>query len=79
MSQSNLHCTYFQVERLKNVVGIGRSAAYQVITSPGEVLGVLGAVTDPQTIQAMNDPRFSSKPRLFVNSWLKRSLTALGL
>jgi hypothetical protein len=79
MNQTNLHYTYFQVERLKNVVGIGRSSAYQVITSPGEVLGVLGPVTDPHTTQAMNDPRFSSKPRLFVNSWLKRSLTALGL
>jgi hypothetical protein len=79
MNQNNLHYTYFQVERLKNVVGIGRSSAYQVITSPGEVIGELGPVTDPHAIQAMNDPRFSSKPRLFVNSWLKRSLTALGL
>ena len=79
MKQTKLHCTYFQVERLMNVVGIGRSSAYQVITSPGEVFGALGPVTIPDNIQAMNDPRFSSRPRLFVNSWLKRSLTALGM
>lgn len=79
MNKTNLKFTYFQVERLMNVVGIGRSAAYQVITTPGDVVGVLGAVASPQNIQAMNDPCQPRKSRLPFNSWLRRSLTALVL
>lgn len=79
MKKGKLQYTYFQVERLKNVVGIGRSAAHQVITSPGEVVGVLGAVVNPANINAVNDPQFSRKSNLRFNTWLKRSLTALGL
>lgn len=79
MKKGKLQYTYFQVEKLKNVVGIGRSAAYQVITTPGEVFGELGAVANPANINAANDPQFSRISKVRFNTWLKRSMTALGV
>ena len=63
MNQTQLQHTVFQVEKLMNVVGIGRTSAYQVITSPGALIGVIGPVAEPRNIVCANDKEHS--PSLF--------------
>ena len=84
MKQVKLTESIFQVERLANVVGIGNSAAFQVVIAPGQDLGVMGKVVDPADINSHNDPAFSAKSSASFGTnglgrWLKHSLTALGL
>ena len=73
----------FQVEKLKSVVGIGRSAAYQVIITPGEDLGAIGPVAEFAITTASNANEFSRQPAFragaqHVGSWLLRMLKAPG-
>jgi hypothetical protein len=84
MKQFKLKESIFQTEKLANVVGIGNSAAFQVVIAPGQNLGVMGKVIEPANINSHNDPFYSAKSSASfrtngLGSWLKRSLTALGL
>ena len=83
MNQIRIRQTYFQVEKLMNVVGIGRSAAFQVIITPGEDLGTLGPVAAAAKTSAANANEFSRQPAFTagartLGSWLQRMLQPPG-
>jgi hypothetical protein len=77
--QSTVRQTIFQVEPLKNIVGIGNTTAYHIVVTPGANLGTLGIVTVPAYAEICNDPIFDlnsanesgGSDRL---SWLRRAL-----
>ncbi len=80
--QSQLSQTVFQVEPLKNIVGIGETAAYQIILNPGAKLGTFGAVHVPAYAEICNDPEFDmNSARIFgtrrLRPWLQRALATL--
>jgi len=56
--QRQLSQTVFQVEPLKNIVGIGDTAAYQIILNRGVKLGTFGEVNVPAYANVGNDPDF---------------------
>jgi hypothetical protein len=51
--------TIFNVEPLRNIVGVGDITAYQIIVTPGETMGRLGEVTVPAQADICNDPCFT--------------------
>lgn len=71
--------TIFQVEPLKNIVGVGDITAYQIIVTPGATIGGLGEVNVPAQAEICNDPVFSrnaamERGRFLLASWLRRAL-----
>ncbi|MDH3789200.1 MAG: hypothetical protein OES53_11625 [Xanthomonadales bacterium] len=75
--------TVFSVEKIKNVVNVGRSSAYQIYTTPGEQIGYLGKLGWAELDSPANDSRFiqaspSARARKTPASWLKKSLTGLS-
>lgn len=77
MNQTQLRQTKFHIERLKNVVGTGRSTAYQVVATPGNSIGHLGQVDVPASLATHNDDTFLNKSGR-LHGWLKRTLGALS-
>jgi len=80
--QSTIRQTIFQVEPLKNVVGVGNTSAYQIIVTPGAALGTLGLVTVPAHAEICNDPLIASNSanesgRSPGASWFRRALATL--
>ncbi len=55
MTQTDLRLTIFQVERLKNIVGLGNVSPYQISMFIGDLLGKTGTVIDPASQEAAND------------------------
>ena len=80
MTQNKVHQTVFQVEKLRNIVGISGSTAYHVVTYRGDCLGTIGRVVDcERTSPAANEsgrdePAANAFGRLFgrVRSTLAR-------
>ena len=58
MMNSNLQQTVFSVEKIRNVVNVGRSSAYQIYTTPGEEIGYLGKVESHMARNAANDSSY---------------------
>lgn len=82
MTTSKLQQTDFHIEKLKNVVNVGHSTAYQILTSPGRVLGQLGIIADTAIRISANDDRFGPAPAGTAHasdrvSWIKKTLSAL--
>ena len=82
MMHSNLRQTTFHINRLENVVGLGRCSAYQIYTSPGENLGQIGAIVNPGTLIPANEEKFlteatDSTIENALTSWFRRALAAL--
>jgi len=80
--QHQLSQTVFQVEPLKNIVGIGDTAAYQIILNPGAKLGTFGVVNVPAYADICNDPDFdmnSARPfgNRHIGPWFRRALATL--
>jgi len=80
--QHQLSQTVFQVEPLKNIVGIGDTAAYQIILNPGAKLGTFGVVNVPAYADICNDPDFdmnSARPfgTRHIGPWFRRALATL--
>lgn len=82
MTTTKLQLTDFHIEKLKNVVNVGRSSAYQILTQPGTVLGQFGAVADEDSRMAANDsallPVVQASACPGRTSWIRRTLTALA-
>jgi hypothetical protein len=51
-----LQLTRFHVEKLRNIVGIGNTAAYQIIVTPDQELGRIGKLDVPESARAANQP-----------------------
>jgi len=80
--QQQLSQTVFQVEPLKNVVGVGDTAAYQIILNPGPALGAFGVVNVPAYADICNDPDFDMNSARHavtgrIRPWLQRALATL--
>ncbi len=83
MKYRELRQTVFQVEPLKNIVGIGDTAAFQIIVSPGPSLGSVGTVVIPAHAEICNEPRFApfsaeESAGTLLTSWFRRALATLN-
>ena len=81
---TNLRQITFHIEKLKSIVGVGNTTAYQIYTTPGESLGRMGTVVDPASIISSNERNFEPEPAAEEQkeqsaSWLKRSLSIVGI
>ena len=82
MKYRELHQTVFQVEPLKNIVGIGDTAAYQIVVSQGAALGSIGPVTVPAHAEICNEPEFATFSAEEsaggpLTAWFRRALATL--
>jgi hypothetical protein len=82
MMNSNLQHTEFSIEKIKNVVNVGRSSAYQIYTTPGEQIGYLGKLELPELNHSANDTNFTRESSRAVTgrthaSWLLKTVTAI--
>lgn len=80
--QRQLSQTVFQVEPLKNIVGVGGTAAYQIVVHSGPALGTFGTVNVPAYADICNDPDFDmNSARISVQGrigpWFRRALATL--
>ena len=81
MMNTDLQQTVFHIDRLKNVVNVGGSSAYQIFTCPGPVIGRLGAIVNPEEQKPTNDANFNAvtiaaADRKHPASWIGRALSA---
>jgi hypothetical protein len=84
MMTSNLQQTTFNVEKIRNIVNVGRSSAFQIYTTPGEQIGILGKLEIAELDSSANDMSFIQEISENTNgrtpaSWLKRTLTASAI
>ena len=82
MTLHQLQQTRFQVEPLKNIVGVGEITAYQIVITPGPALGMIGSVSVPAQAEVCNDPSFgknsiAASEMSHLTSWFKRALATL--
>jgi hypothetical protein len=82
MMNTKLQQTVFHIDKLKNVVNVGGSSAYQIFTCPGPALGQFGAIVNPEEQNPSNDANFnvdanSANGRNRSASWIKFALSAL--
>lgn len=77
MTQTNLRLTIFEVEKLRNIAGMGGVSPYQISTFSGDSLGMIGTVIDPSKQAAANDDVEVPATAVPI-SWLKRTLGGLN-
>jgi hypothetical protein len=79
MTIQKLQLTEFYIEKLKTVVNVGRSSAYQILTAQGTVLGQIGPVANAGAGNAANDASVeeTSAGRQSPQPWIRRTLSAL--
>ena len=82
MIDQNLQQTVFHIEKLKNIVNVGRSTAYHIYTSTGPNLGRLGDVMIPAAVETANDEVFAPAAANESNrpgreSWIRKVISAL--
>jgi len=74
MTQTNLRLTVFEVQKLKNIVGLYGASPYQISTFPGGSLGMIGTVLDSSQQAAANGDFMVPEP-VTETSWLQRTKT----
>jgi len=84
MMLHELHQTVFHVEPMKNIVGVGGTAAYQIVVREGPALGTVGPVSVPAHAEICNDPMFTAPSANasgigHTGSWLRRALATLKI
>ncbi len=83
MIDQSLQQTIFHIEKLRNVVNVGRSSAYNIYTSTGPALGHLGGVLIPAALEPSNEAIFSPESAEGSNrpgrlSWVRKALATFG-
>ena len=73
MMHSNLRHTTFEVQKINNIVNVGRSSAFQIFCTPGEMLGQFRSFSNPSLQQAANESQFESTSPV---SWFRNALGA---
>lgn len=80
MNNTRLRQTYFRVDPIRNIVGVGEKIAYHISITRGDTLGVLGPVAVPARAPAVNDAVFLDCPDIAAPrgrfSWLRRVFAA---
>jgi hypothetical protein len=84
MKLQQLHQTVFSVEPMKNIVGVGGTAAYQIEVRQGSALGTVGPVSVPAQAEICNDPIFSAHSANTsgtgrAGAWLRSALATLKI
>ena len=59
--QRKIQQPVFRVEPLRNVVGVGKVTAFQIVVGRGRKLGNMGAVFVPAHADVVNDPEYVRK------------------
>lgn len=82
MIDQYLQQTAFHIEKLKNVVNVSRSSAYQIFTTPGPSLGRIGVIVHPASQEAANATsyetvRTASATRKGPANWFRQVLASL--
>lgn len=78
MMNTEIKQTIFQIEKLRNVVNVGGSSAYQIFTYTGPVLGRFGAVADSDQLIPANEAIVRTQTEVKrTASWIKSALSAL--
>jgi hypothetical protein len=82
MMNTDLQQTIFQIDKLKSVVNVGGSSAYQIFTYAGPSLGRFGAIANPEEQNPANDANYdvvtnAATGRRRPASWIKQALSAL--
>ena len=80
--QATIRQTVFQVQPMQNIVGVGNTAAFQIIASQGVTLGSLGNVSVPAQAEILNDTDFlrnsaTGASRGKMASWIRTALATL--
>ena len=80
--QGTIRQTVFQVQPMKNIVGVGNTAAFQIIVSQGATLGSLGNISVPAQAEILNDTDFARNSatgsgRGRLASWFQTALATL--
>jgi len=55
MTQTQLRLTIFEVQKLRNIVGLGHASPYQITTFSGDSVGMIGTVINSSQEEAAND------------------------
>jgi len=70
MTQTKLQLTVFEVQKLKNIVGLYGASPYYISTFPSDTLGMIGTVIDPSSQVAANGD-FSVPEPVAETSWFQ--------
>jgi hypothetical protein len=73
MMHSNFRQTTFEIQKIKNVVNVGRSSAFQIYCTPGEMLGQFKSFSNPELQQAANESQYESNSPV---PWYRNALGA---
>jgi len=75
MTQTQLRLTIFEVQKMKNIVGLGHASPYQITTFSGESAGMIGTVINAPQEESAND-NFAAPEK--TGSWRQRMVSSLG-
>jgi hypothetical protein len=80
--QRNIQQSVFQVEPLRNIVGVGKITAFQIVVGRGPKLGNMGAVFVPAQADVINDPDYAQNAAAAsggnrLTSWMGSVLASL--
>lgn len=75
MTQAKLRLTIFEVQKLRNIVGLGHASPYQITTFSGESVGMIGTVINSSQDEAAND-NFAAPGK--TDSWRQRMASSLS-
>lgn len=77
MMNTEMKQTIFQIEKLRNVVNVGGSSAYQIFTYTGPVLGRFGAVVNSDQMIPANEAVIRTQTDVKrAASWVKSAFSA---
>jgi hypothetical protein len=75
MTQTKLRLTIFEVQKLKNIVGLGHASPYQITTFSGGSVGMIGTVINSSQEDSAND-NFAAPEK--TGSWRHRMISSLS-
>lgn len=81
MMNTDMKQTVFHIEKLKNVVNVGDSSAYQIFTYPGSTIGRFGPIVNPEQHNPANEAVFHATTEANTSenrpaSWTDKVLSA---
>jgi hypothetical protein len=75
MTQTKMRLTIFEVQKLKNIVGLGHASPYQITTFSGDSVGMIGTITNSSQEDSAND-NFAAPEK--TGSWRQRMISSLS-
>jgi hypothetical protein len=75
MTQTKMRLTIFEVQKLKNIVGLGHASPYQITTFSGDSVGMIGTITNSSQEDSANDNLAAPEK---TGSWRQRIISSLS-